>query len=182
MKKFFGVIIYLFIGIIDNFADDIHTMVTSEHVEIIDCNEETSFIFSDKVHVSSEDFDLTSDRLEVLLKKVKDDHVQVRPKIEKLHAIGNVCFSQHNRSGHANEAIVLPKDEVMCLLGEAEITDEDGTAKGDKLYLDKNTRSIKAESRGRSVVLIPQGEKSTDSLFKSKNKVKDRLEGPEDEE
>lgn len=172
MRRVFWLVCCIFVSIGKVLADDTHsTVITSKHIEMNDNDDDGIYIvFTNDVHVIGTTLDLSADKLEVLAKKSGTEFGCNHFSMEKLRAIGDVRFVQTDRSGRANEIVVLPKEEVMYLIGHAEITDKDGTVRGDRLLLDKNSRSVKINSKGRSVVSIPQGEDSTNALFKPKQK------------
>lgn len=167
MKNFFGVIIFcLFVAIAYLPLAGASAEITGRRVEMEDHDDHVSFVFMDDVHVNGTDFNLNADWLEVISEKSSDCPGHCRSKIKNLHATGNVYFEQLDRTGRADEIVVVPDAQVMYLIGRAEITDVDGTVRGDKLVLDKNSRSIKVESDGRSTVSISPKDKSADMTFR----------------
>jgi lipopolysaccharide transport protein LptA len=114
------------------------------------------FSFAGNVTVISDKFQLSSDRLDVISSK-EDDFLQTGDcgnSIKEVHAFGNVKFTQNCRSGMADEVIVDPASGTVTLLGNATIVNPDGTAHGDKLFLNRDSNLVKVESAGRSVVSI----------------------------
>ncbi len=180
MKGIFYLIFCFLVNIGNICADDIHTVITSRGVEINHGEDCTFFSFEHDVHVISKDFDLTSDRLEVFCKKAENFLELYHPTIERIHAIGNVKFAQSSRNGHADEIILLPHEEVMHLIGHAEITDLDGTARGDKLFIDRHSNSIQINSGGRSTISVPSGGDLSDVLFKPNESKKLKTEKLDD--
>lgn len=170
MNKILLVILLIVFYACDVQAEDLHTTITSGNVEVKDRGDFMLFSFNNGVHVSSEGFDLTSDNLEIFSERF-DDFLEsgiCRPSVKKIYATGNVKFVQCNRNGSADEIIIYPKKGIMTLFGNAIITDIDGTAHGDKLILDKNLRSLKVESKGRSSISIGDNSDFAQSLIKQK--------------
>jgi lipopolysaccharide export system protein LptA len=54
----------------------------------------------------------------------------------------------------ADEVIVDPASNTVTLLGNATIGNPDGTAHDDKLFLHRDSTSVKIESTGRSMISI----------------------------
>jgi lipopolysaccharide transport protein LptA len=134
----------------------------------MDFSDHISFAFVGNVVVVSDKFEMSSDRLEVISSKNYDFLCSGgcgAASIKKVHALGNVKFMQDCRRGVANEVTFDSTSDTITLLENARITTPDGTARGDKLYLNRSSNLVKVESSSRSTISI-------DDLEKLKNPIK----------
>jgi lipopolysaccharide export system protein LptA len=132
------------------------TEIRGDSVTIGDCGEYITFSFLGNVAAVGEEFELFSDRMDVISVK-RDDFLKfgnLGASVKELHAFGNVKFAQPNRNGSADEILLNATNETAILLGNATVTDSSGMVRGDRLFLNRESSTAKVESSGRSVVLI----------------------------
>ncbi|MDR0595660.1 MAG: hypothetical protein LBF94_03155 [Puniceicoccales bacterium] len=167
MKACFAGILFYFICAVFCLVQA-NTEIKSDSIEAMDFSDHISFFFIGNVVVVSDRFEMSSNRLEVISSK---DYDFLRSggcgaaSIKEVHAFGNVKFTQDCRHGVANEVIFDSASDRITLLGNARITTPDGTARGDKLYLNRSSNLVKVESASRSTISI-------DDLEKLKNPIK----------
>lgn len=142
---------------------DVGISITSQKMTVR--NQENLIIFEGKVMVTKEDLIINADQLKVFFvsspqdmlssneeprnNKKNDKKTQVK-EVSSMEAIGNVTMRQGERHGKADKAIYYKKDEMIILMGNAEIWENDYNIKGKKMtiYL-KEERSVVEESRVR---------------------------------
>ncbi len=171
---FFTILLILSLTTTRALSDSNNTIITSQKVEINNDEEHILFLFKKDVCIKNNNFELFSDILEVFCQKV-DGVFNIdfyHPVIDKIYASGNVKFFYYDRSGRADEIIVVPKEEIMYLVGNAEITNKDGCVCGDRLFLDRNSKSLKINSKGRSMLSIPDKDAPLDFLLKKSKHLK----------
>jgi lipopolysaccharide export system protein LptA len=131
-------------------------------VDIVDFGNRMFFSFGGKVTAASDKFELSSDRLEVT-SDGRDIFLQSEAcskSIKKVHAFGNVKFTQDCRRGTADEVVIDPACGMVTLLGNAVVMDSDGTAHGDRLVLYRDSGSVRVGSVGRSSISIDHFKKN----------------------
>lgn len=133
-------------------------------------NQENLMIFEGKVTVTKEDLTINADQLKVYFvsspqgilssdgesKNKKDSNndkneknAQVR-EVSSMEATGNVTLRQGDKRGKADKATYYKKDDMIILMGNAEIWEKDYNVKGKRMtiYLGEE-RSIVEESKVR---------------------------------
>ena len=133
-------------------------------------NQENLMIFEGKVTVTKEDLTINADQLKVYFvsspqgilsangesKNNKDGNndkneksAQVR-EVSQMEAAGNVTLRQGDKHGKADKATYYKKDDMIILMGNAEIWEKDYHVKGKRMtiYLGEE-RSIVEESKVR---------------------------------
>jgi len=108
-----------------------NTEIRSNAVDVRDCSDYMFFSFKGNVSAVSDKFELFGDRLEVISSKGHDflQTGDCGSSIKKVHAFGNVKFTQNCESEMAD-----PVNGTVTLLGNAAMIDLDGAVHGDKLF------------------------------------------------
>jgi len=149
-------------------AGDAGISITSQKMTVR--NQENLMVFEGKVRVTKEDLTINADHLKVYflsspqgllssdgeLKNKKDSNndkneknSQVR-EVSQMDATGNVTLRQGDKQGKADKAIYYKKDDMIILMGNAEVWEKDYNVKGKRIsiYLVEK-RSIVEESKVR---------------------------------
>lgn len=133
-------------------------------------NQENLMIFEGKVIVIKEDLTINADQLKVYFvsspqgilssdgesKNKKDSNNDKNEKnaqvkeVSSMEATGNVTLRQGDKRGKADKATYYKKDDMIILMGNAEIWEKDYNVKGKRMtiYLGEE-RSIVEESKVR---------------------------------
>lgn len=147
-------------------AVDSGISITSQKMTVK--SEENMIIFEGKVTATKGDLIINADQLKVFFvsspqgmlsskeelrqnkndKNDKNDKKTQVKEISSMEATGNVTLRQGERRGKANKAVYYQKDDMIILIGDAEIRENDYNVTGKKMtiYLKEN-RSVVEESK-----------------------------------
>lgn len=137
-----------------------NTEITGDRLEVDSQGEINVFNFYGNVHLKGEDLEAFCDQLEVLAKKNKDENTPSlgQDSIEKITGTGNVRIHQIDRTIKAGHAVLYPIEGKAVLTINPEVTDSQGTVKGDKIVFYKNDRKAYVEGGsdgGRPKIILP---------------------------
>ncbi|MEK6576017.1 MAG: LptA/OstA family protein [Nitrospirota bacterium] len=156
--------------ITDNAYSSIDTGISITSHKMTVRNQENLMIFEGKVTVTKEDLTINADQLKVYFvsspqgilssdgesKNKKDSNNDKNEKntpvkeVSSMEATGNVTLIQGDKRGKADKAIYYKKDDMIILMGNAEMWEKDYNVKGKRMtiYLGEE-RSIVEESKVR---------------------------------
>lgn len=128
-------------------AENSPTVIESDHLKMTTLDDETKFIFSENVSITTTDMTVYCDRLEVFAgrldldeksaadKNVKDeDQIQEElGRIQRIYAIGNVRVIQGDREATSGRAEVFPREGKVVLTENPILRNEDGRVSGARI-------------------------------------------------
>lgn len=101
--------------------------------------------FTGVVHLQRDNFTLRSDRLVVFYRE------EMGGDIERADAYGNVVMTQQEKQGSSDRAIYRQRENELELIGNAEVTGQEGTVRGESLlhHLDTKLTTVKQGESGK---------------------------------
>lgn len=124
------------------------TVIRSERVEMVTREDETHFVFSDKVSVTGNNLVVHCDRMEVFSSR-NSAATERAPEIGAVRlilAIGNVRIEQEGRIGTAGRAELFPIEGRVVLTESPTIRNEHGTVTGHRIILNQGENQAIVES------------------------------------
>jgi lipopolysaccharide export system protein LptA len=113
-------------------AEPKRTIVTADRAEARNDGVEAYFVFTDNVHLSGTNLDVTCDILEIWADSSKRSTTDTGP-IRRVLATGRVVIRQQGRSATAGRVEILPGEDVVVLTENPVVTDAAGTAAGETI-------------------------------------------------
>lgn len=137
-----------------------NTEITGDRLEMDSYGERNVFNFYGNVCLKGEDLEAYCDQLEVIAKKGEGETSASlgQDSVEKITGIGNVRIQQVDRTIRAGYAVLYPVEGKAVLTVNPEVTDSQGTVKGDRIVFYKNDRKAYVEGGpegGRPRVILP---------------------------
>jgi len=124
--------------------------ITAQQLEVL--QQQRQSIFIGDVVAKQGEMILHADKLIVFLHKNQD-------QIERLDAIGGVKVLQLDRIATAEKAVFHQAEEILVLIGNAEVTQGKNIISGDEitLYMKENRTLIKSSEKSRvKAVIVPE--------------------------
>ena len=124
--------------------------ITAQQLEVL--QQQRQSIFTGDVVAKQGDMTLYADKLMVFLHKDQD-------QIERLEALGGVKVLQLDRIATADKAVFHQVEEILVLIGNAEVTQGKNKISGDEitLYMKENRTLIKSSKQSRvKAVIVPE--------------------------
>lgn len=124
--------------------------ITAQQLEVLE--QQRQSIFTGDVVARQGDMTLYADKLIVFLLKDQD-------QIERLEAIGGVRVLQLGRIATADKAVFHHGEDVLVLVGNAEVIQGENKVSGDEitLYMQENRTLIKSSKKTRvKAVIVPE--------------------------
>lgn len=129
--------------------------ITAQQLEVL--QQQRQSIFTGDVVAKQGDMTLYAEKLIVIFQKDQD-------QIERLDAIGGVRVLQLDRIATAKKAVFHQMEEILVLIGNAEVTQGENKISGDEitLYLKENRTLIKSSEENRVKAFIVPEKKQED--------------------
>lgn len=140
------------------------TVIESDHLKMTTLEEETRFIFSENVKVTTTDMTVFCDRLEVFAGRQDgseepapapatedpaEDEMSKLGRIDRIHAIGNVRILQEDREATSGRAEVFPQEGRVVLTENPILRNEQGKVSGGRITFYQGEREAVVESGSR---------------------------------
>ncbi|HLS28141.1 MAG TPA: LptA/OstA family protein [Opitutales bacterium] len=127
------------------------TVIESDHLKMTTLDDETQFIFSENVSITTTDMTVYCDRLEVFAGRLDVNEKAAREKadseksknedpieeelgrIQRIYAIGNVRVVQGDREATSGRAEVFPREGRVVLTENPVLRNEDGRVSGARI-------------------------------------------------
>lgn len=123
-----------------------NTVITSDRIETDSKN--NIFNFYGNVHLEGEGVNGVCDQLEVVCRKGEGLSLNGANSFEKITAVGHVEIKQEGRTIRAGHALFFCEEGKVVLTENPEITDSEGTVKGEKITFYKNEGKAYVEGGG----------------------------------
>lgn len=161
MKKYFSFLSLLSLTTVHAEDRIVCTEITSTNIEMVMSGEKYKIVFTDNVCVSSDDFNLKSENVDVFCDNSLQSNGQKNSKIKHIVATKHARFVQKYRCGEADKIVVHVREKFIEMFGNAKVSDRDGTIVGEYLTIDNRTRVLRMnkinDSPERSKVFIQRG-------------------------
>ena len=139
------------------------TIVRSREVVIYHGGDSQRIDFKDDVIVNGTNLQVRSRKMEVYLDKADASIVSAGSfagDVKRIIARENVEIEQGERIATCETAELLPRDGLVVLTGEARVTDQEGTAEGHRIILNRGQRRARVEGQegkgdGRARITLP---------------------------
>ena len=136
------------------------TVVTSQHLRMIEEPEHTRFLFSDDVEITATNLTAKCEHLNLITRIVNNANTlgEASLELERIEAVDNVLIAQKGRTSTSKKAFILPKESKVVLEGMAVVQDIDGRVAGHRITLLQGQRRAIVEGGG------PEGERARITL------------------
>ena len=136
------------------------TVVTSQHLRMIEEPEHTRFLFSNDVEITATNLTAKCEHLNLITRIVNNANTlgEASLELERIEAVDNVLIAQKGRTSTSKKAFILPKESKVVLEGMAVVQDIDGRVAGHRITLLKGQRRAIVEGGG------PEGERARITL------------------
>ncbi|MCW8859132.1 MAG: lipopolysaccharide transport periplasmic protein LptA [Deltaproteobacteria bacterium] len=129
--------------------------ITSQQLEILQLEQKS--VFTGNVVAKQGGMTLAAEQIIVFF-------LEEGNQIDRLEAIGNVHFTQLDREATADRAVYRQQEEVLFLVGSAQVKQGLNQINGDEitLYIKENKSLVKSSEQNRvKAVIVPEQKKDT---------------------
>lgn len=140
------------------------TVIDSDHLKMTKLEEETHFIFSNNVKVTTTDMTIFCDRLEVFAGRQEetageetDEETSELGRLQKIVAMGNVRILQEDREATSGRAEVFPREGRIELTEKPVLRNAQGRISGARIifYQGEQEAEVLSDESQPSRVVLP---------------------------